>query len=79
MAGSQWEVLIGLVCAARRELEVAQLGAECYTTPEIARHLRIGERTVESHLSGVYTKLRIGSRAELIRMAVRLGVPAPTI
>jgi DNA-binding CsgD family transcriptional regulator len=66
----------GIRSLTRRELEVASLGAQGYTTPEIARRLHIGDRTVETHLSGVYAKLRIGSRNELIRMAARLGSPA---
>jgi DNA-binding NarL/FixJ family response regulator len=64
----------GVRSLTRRELEVARVAAEGYTTPEIAQRLHIGERTVESHLSSAYSKLRIGSRAELIRMATRLGV-----
>lgn len=68
----------GVRSLTRRELEVARVAAEGYTTPEIAQRLHIGERTVESHLSSAYSKLRIGSRAELIRMATRLGVPSLT-
>ncbi len=63
----------GIRSLTSRELEVARLGAEGYTTPEIAHRLHIGERTVESHLAGAYSKLRIGSRAELIRMAATLS------
>jgi DNA-binding CsgD family transcriptional regulator len=62
----------GIRSLTRRELDVARLGADGYATPEIARRLHIGERTVESHLASVYSKLRIGSRVELIRMAARL-------
>ena len=65
----------GIRSLTRRELEVARLGAEGFTTPEIAGRLHIGVRTVESHLSSAYSKLRISSRAELIRMATRLGIP----
>lgn len=65
----------GVKSLTRREIEVARLGAEGYTTLEIAKQLHIGKRTVESHLASAYSKLRIGSRAELIRMAAKLGVP----
>jgi DNA-binding NarL/FixJ family response regulator len=68
----------GVRSLTRRELEVARVAAEGYSTPEIARRLHIGERTVESHLSSAYSKLRIGTRGELIRMATRLGVPSLT-
>jgi DNA-binding CsgD family transcriptional regulator len=59
----------------RRELEVARLAGEGYTAAEIGLRLNIGGRTVESHLGTVYSKLRISSRLQLIRMASRLGAP----
>jgi DNA-binding CsgD family transcriptional regulator len=65
----------GLSSLTRRELEVARLAAEGYTAAEIGRRLNIGGRTVESHLASVYSKLRIGSRLQLIRMASSLGAP----
>jgi DNA-binding CsgD family transcriptional regulator len=58
-----------------RELQVARLGAEGYTAAEIGRRLNIGDRTVESHLASTYSKLRISSRLQLIRMASELGAP----
>jgi len=65
----------GLPSLTRRELEVARLGAEGYTAHEIGQLLKIGDRTVESHLGSAYSKLRIRSRLQLIRMASRLGAP----
>ncbi|MDQ6876207.1 MAG: LuxR C-terminal-related transcriptional regulator [Candidatus Dormibacteraeota bacterium] len=65
----------GLTSLTRRELEVARLAAEGYTAAEIGRRLNIGGRTVESHLASVYSKLRIRSRLQLVRMAARLGPP----
>lgn len=65
----------GLRSLTRRELEVARLAAEGYTAAEIGRRLNIGDRTVESHLASAYSKLRIRSRLQLIRMASRLGAP----
>ena len=59
----------------RRELDVARLAGEGYTAAEIGLRLNIGGRTVESHLASVYSKLRISSRLQLIRMASRLGAP----
>jgi DNA-binding CsgD family transcriptional regulator len=64
--------LYGLKSLTRRELEVARLAAEGYTAAEIGRRLNIGNRTVESHLASSYSKLRIRSRLELIRMASKL-------
>jgi DNA-binding CsgD family transcriptional regulator len=57
----------------QREKEVARLAGQAYTAAEIGARLHIGERTVETHLANTYTKLRIKSRRELIRIASRLG------
>ena len=55
----------GLTAAERR---VAALVAEGRTNREVAAALFLGERTVETHLSHVYAKLGIRSRAEIGRM-----------
>ncbi|HNK38530.1 MAG TPA: LuxR C-terminal-related transcriptional regulator [Microthrixaceae bacterium] len=49
----------------RREREVAILAADGLAAREIGERLYVSRRTVESHLARVYTKLGIGSRAEL--------------
>jgi DNA-binding CsgD family transcriptional regulator len=54
----------GLTPAERR---VAALVAEGRTNREVAAALFLGERTVETHLSHVYAKLGVRSRAELAR------------
>jgi DNA-binding CsgD family transcriptional regulator len=66
----------GVSSLTRRELEVFRLAAEGYTAMEIGQQLHIGGRTVESHLASAYSKLRINSRGELIRLASRLGIHA---
>ena len=48
-----------------RELQIAVLLAEGRTTRETASTLFLSPKTVEYHLRHVYTKLGIGSRAEL--------------
>jgi DNA-binding CsgD family transcriptional regulator len=63
----------GLRSLTRRELEVARLAAQGLTSREIGGQLSIGARTVETHLASAYSKLRIRSRAELVRMAPRLA------
>jgi DNA-binding CsgD family transcriptional regulator len=55
----------GLTAAERR---VATLVAEGRTNREVAAALFLGQRTVETHLSHVYAKLGVRSRAELARM-----------
>jgi DNA-binding CsgD family transcriptional regulator len=54
----------GLTAAERR---VAALVAAGQTNREVAAALFLGERTVETHLSHVYAKLGVRSRAELAR------------
>jgi DNA-binding CsgD family transcriptional regulator len=48
---------------SRRELEVARLVAEGKSNREIAAELFLSNRTVESHLSRVFAKLGVSSRA----------------
>jgi DNA-binding CsgD family transcriptional regulator len=55
----------GLTAAERR---VATLVAEGRTNREVAAALFLGERTIETHLSHVYAKLGVRSRAELARV-----------
>jgi non-specific serine/threonine protein kinase len=50
---------------SRRELEVAQLVAAGMTNRAIADKLFLAERTVESHLDHILTKLDFSSRAQL--------------
>ena len=66
--------LIGPESLSRREREIALLASRGETATEIAKHLFISERTVESHLAGVYAKLGVAGKAELIRRASELGL-----
>jgi DNA-binding CsgD family transcriptional regulator len=49
------------------ERRVATLVAQGRTNREVAAALFLGQRTVETHLSHVYAKLGVRSRAELAR------------
>jgi two-component system response regulator NreC len=57
-----------------REQEVLSLLALGYTNPEIAERLVVSVRTVESHRSHIFTKLRLTTRAELVRYAMDRGL-----
>jgi len=66
-------VLSGTESLTPSERRVAELAAENMTDKDIAQALLVTPNTVEQHLSNVYRKLGIGSRAQLGDV---LGVPA---
>jgi two-component system, NarL family, response regulator NreC len=57
-----------------REREVLRLIALGHTNAEIAELLFLSLRTVESHRANVLAKLRLRTRAELVRYAARQGI-----
>jgi two-component system, NarL family, response regulator LiaR len=70
---------------SEREREIFRLAADCSTPPEIARELCIARKTVDTHLDRINRKLGLHARAELVRLAVDIGlvhsirsaIPAP--
>jgi DNA-binding CsgD family transcriptional regulator len=64
----------GVETLTRREREVAALAAQGYTAREIGAQLHIGERTVETHVANVCSKLGLRAKVELVRSASRLGL-----
>jgi DNA-binding NarL/FixJ family response regulator len=57
-----------------REIEVLQLLAREKSTRDIATHLRVSVKTVETHRRGIMKKLDINSIAGLTKYAVREGL-----
>jgi two-component system response regulator NreC len=60
-----------------REREILQRIAEGQTTKEIAAHLGLSVKTVESHRSNLMRKLDMHETATLVRYAIRRGLTAP--
>jgi NarL family two-component system response regulator LiaR len=56
-----------------RELEVLGLAAKGMTNREIAQELSLSTRTVQAHLSHIFTKLDVGSRTEAVLYGLRKG------
>jgi DNA-binding NarL/FixJ family response regulator len=60
-----------------RELEILRLVGRGLTNKEIGQQLYISDRTVQAHLSNIFSKLDVGSRTEAVMYAVRRGwIPA---
>lgn len=57
-----------------RETEVLQLAGKGITNREIADSLSISRRTVQAHLSHIFSKLGVGSRTEAVVYALRKGL-----
>jgi DNA-binding NarL/FixJ family response regulator len=57
-----------------REREVLQLLAEGRSTKEMAAHLKVSVKTVETHRKQIMDKLNIHSVAELTKYAIREGL-----
>jgi DNA-binding NarL/FixJ family response regulator len=57
-----------------RELDVLRLVAQGLTNPGIARQLVLSEHTVHRHLSNIFRKLNLPSRAAAAAWGVRAGL-----
>lgn len=60
-----------------REVEVLKLVAEGHTNREIADHLHLSVKTVETHRERLMSKLGFKTRAELVRYALAQGLLGP--
>ena len=57
-----------------REVEVLRLVAKGLPSAEVGRRLFLSPRTVDWHLSSIYTKLGVRSRTEAARFAIAHGL-----
>lgn len=64
----------GIEPLSKREQEVLEQLAMGRSTRQIAEALRLGEETVKSHLSRIYTKLGAGDRVQAVVTAMRHGL-----
>lgn len=58
----------GLDSLTKRELQVAELVGKGMTNRQVARRLQMAEKTVEGHLSRIFDKLSVPSRAALANL-----------
>ncbi len=56
-----------------REMDILRLVGKGLTNKEIGRTLYISDRTVQAHLSNIFSKLNVSSRTEAVMYAVRQG------
>jgi DNA-binding NarL/FixJ family response regulator len=68
LEGSEKSVL------SRRELEVLLLAARAMSNSQIASRLHISEGTVKRHLTNIYAKLDVSSRADAAKKALTSGL-----
>ena len=58
---------VGIQSLTERELEIARLAADRLTNREIAERLFLSKKTIETHMSNLFTKLGVSSRVEVAR------------
>ncbi len=56
------------------EREILELMSRHYTNPEIAQQLGIGEKTIRNHVSCIFNKLQVATRAQAIDKARLAGL-----
>ncbi len=61
----------------RREVEVLRLLADGCSNRRVAAHLCISEKTAGRHVSNIFAKLEVHTRAQAVRIAVECGVTIP--
>ncbi|BEV35248.1 helix-turn-helix transcriptional regulator [Synechococcus sp. M16CYN] len=61
------------IALSTREIEIIQLVAEGLTNQEIADRLTISKRTVDNHVSNVFTKTGLRNRVALLNWSMDNG------
>lgn len=59
---------------SEREREILDLMSRHYTNPEIAQQLGIGDKTIRNHVSNIFNKLPVTTRAQAIDRARQAGL-----
>jgi NarL family two-component system response regulator YdfI len=59
---------------SERENQVMALLAQGASNKEISLRLHISERTVKAHVTSIFNKLGVNSRAEAVAVALRTGI-----
>ncbi len=72
--GNSRQVDDSLQQLSRRELEVLQLIAKGFNNMQIGEELFIAESTVKKHVSNIYMKLELNTRAEVTAWAWKNGI-----
>lgn len=57
-----------------RELQVLSLVAQGYSSPQIAKQIFVGVKTVETYRSRIAEKLGLRTRRDVVRYAVQMGL-----
>lgn len=57
----------------KRELDILKLVGKGLSNKQIGKELHISDRTVQAHLSNIFSKLDVNSRTEAVMVAVRKG------
>lgn len=73
-AGPQTTSVNAVQILSARELEVARLVAEGYSSKEIADRLDLSVRTVEKHRANIMDKINVKEVASLVRWCVQSGI-----
>jgi NarL family two-component system response regulator LiaR len=58
---------------SEREIEILKMAARGMSNQDIAIHLYLSRRTIQSHLANIFRKMDVGSRTEAVLQALRKG------